>query len=199
MDEYLNFERVWVGITPEEPRYRPTVDGGLMFEFHPAWPLGHPSETWNEPYPEPENPDPGEMIRITSRGWLLRDLDRTLRVLDENLDWNPEGPVETFEKDGMRRAQLGFKLKHSGKIDLIEPTRFDCDAGRYLHTWGPGPYYTRIAVNGLEAKADDLDSRGTGYRWVPESEETGGRCIRVNPDDLMGTNVEFVEWERRNE
>src|SRR5271169_1708344 len=32
MDEYLNFERVWTGITPEAPRYHPNVDGGLMFE-----------------------------------------------------------------------------------------------------------------------------------------------------------------------
>jgi hypothetical protein len=197
LDQYLPFERVWTGVTPERPRYLPDVDGGLMFEFHPATPLGHPPDVWNEPYPEPENPAPGEMIRLVARSMLLRDLDDTLRKLSENLEWEPVGPVATFDDEGLRRATLGFKLGHSGQIDLLEPTRWDGDTGKFLATWGPGPYYTRIAVNGLDAKAEDLESRGTRFVWMPESETVGGRRIQVDPTELDGKLIEFVEWKPR--
>jgi hypothetical protein len=197
LDEYLPFERVWTGVTPQDPRYLPDVDGGMMFEFHPGWPLGHPAETYEEPYPEPEDPAPGEMIRLVARSMLTADLDESLQRLADNLDWEPTGPVRVFEDEGIKCATLGFNLQHSGTIDLVEPTRWACDTGKFIATWGPGPYYTRIAVNGLDAKAADLDERGTTYTWMPESETVGGRRIQVDPEQLDGKLIEFVEWEPR--
>jgi hypothetical protein len=193
-DEVLSFERVWVGLTPERPEYRPTVDGGLCLEFHSGIPLQMPPETYEQPHPEPTDPAPGEMIRITARGVLVRNLDDTLAQLATNLDWEPSGPVRDFPDEGLRRAQLGFKLPHSATIDLLEPTRWGCETGQFLHTWGPGPYYIRIAVNGLDAKAEDLEARGTRYRWIPDSDTVGGRRIQVDPRELDGTLIEFVEW-----
>jgi hypothetical protein len=134
------------------------------------------------------------MIRITARGVLVRDLDESLRQLATNLDWEPAEPVRAFPDEGLRRAQLGFTLTHSATIDLIEPTRWGCETGQYLHTYGPGPYYIRIAVNGLEAKADDLKTRGTRFSWLAESDTVGGRRIQVDPAELAGTLIEFVEW-----
>jgi hypothetical protein len=193
-DEVLSFERVWVGLTPERPYYQPVVDGGLCFEFHSGIPLQMPPETYTSPYPEPAEPAPGEMIRITARGVLVRDLDHTLAQLAKNLDWEPSEPVRSFPEEGLRRAQLGFNVAHSATIDLLEPTRWSCETGKYLHTWGPGPYYVRIAVNGLDAKAEDLQNRGTRFDWIAESDSAGGRRIQVDPAELDGTLIEFVEW-----
>ncbi|WP_026310900.1 VOC family protein [Parafrankia elaeagni] len=196
-DEVLWFARVWTGITPEDPVYRGAVDGGLSIEFHSGVPLQLPAEAYTEPYPEPVDPAPGEMIRITARANLVRDLDSTLGTLAANLDWEPIGPVEVFPEEGIRRARLGFRLAHSATIDLIEPTRWACETGQYLHTYGPGPYYIRIAVNGLDAKADDLRNRGTRFSWLPESPAAGGRRIQIDPAELAGTLIEFVEWVPR--
>lgn len=196
IDERMPWERVWVGTTPEQPRYRPVVDGGLCLEWIPVWPLRMPEETFAPTPPEPDGLQEGDMVRIVARGILVRDLDQTLRLLSANLDIEPAGPVELFEDEGFRRARIGFPLRHSATIDLIEPTRWDCAAGRYLATWGPGPYYIRIAVNGLDAKAADLAERQTRHTRVAEAASVGGAAIRVDPVDLDGTLIEFAEYER---
>ncbi|ROO88007.1 hypothetical protein EDD29_5660 [Actinocorallia herbida] len=183
--------RLWVGVTPENPRYEPSVDGGLCIEVLPVEPLQMPPETFAAP--EPRDLGPGDMVRVTARGVLVRDLDETLRRLSANLDWEPAGPVEVLHEDGCRRAEMGFTLPHSASVDLLEPTRWDSETGSYLNTWGPGPYYTRISVNDLGAKAADLESRGTPFTWVEESEAVGGPLIKVAPEALDGAIFEFHE------
>ena len=80
-------------------------------------------------------------------------------------------------------------------LDVIEATRWNGDSGVYLNSWGPGPYYIRIAVTGLQAKAEDLKARGTRFTWIEESEAVGGKSlIRVDPADVRGQLFEFEEY-----
>jgi hypothetical protein len=196
MTEDMPWERLWVGVTPENPRYEPSVDGGLCIEILPGHPLQMPAETFAAPPPEPRDPEPGDMIRVTARGVLVRDLDDTLRRLSASLDWEPAGPVENLPGEGYRLARMAFTLPHSASVDILEPTQWNGGAGYYLHTWGPGPYYTRISVHDLEAKAADLRSRGTNFTWIPESEALGGASlIRVDPQALDGALIEFHEHQ----
>jgi len=189
----MPFDRLWVGVTPENPRYSPCVDGGLVIEVLPVEPLQMPPETFATPPPAPRDPKPGEMVRIVSRGFLVRDLDATLRLLSANLDWEPVAPVALVSEEGYRLARMSFALAHSASVDLIEPVRWKSDTGYYLNVWGPGPYHIRISVNGLDAKAEDLRTRGTRFAAIESSAAPGGRLIRVDPRDLEGTLVEFVE------
>jgi len=190
----MPFDRLWLGVTPEDPHYEPSVDGGLCIEVMPIEPLQLPPDTFAVPPPQPRDPKPGEMVRVCARGYLVRDLDETLRRCSANLDWEPRGPVEHLGREGYRRATMGFTLANSATLDVMEATRWNGDAGVYLNSWGPGPYYIRIAVNGLAAKAEDLRARGTRFAWIDESEAVGGRSmIRVDPADLRGQLVEFVE------
>lgn len=194
VDDVLWFERVWVGMTPARPRYSPEVDGGLMIEFHAVDPLQLPESIWDIPAPEPVDPEDGAMIRIQARTWLVQDLDAVLRTLSANLDWEPIAALETFEAEGFRRARLGFQVRRSATIDLIQPLRWNCPAGKYLHTWGPGPYATRILVNGLDAASANLAERGTRHGIVSDASAPGGCKIVVDPSELDGTLIEFVEW-----
>lgn len=131
-----------------------------------------------------------------SRSFLVRDLDDVLRRLSVNLDLEPAGPVELFEEEGIRRARIAFGLPHSAALELIEPTRWNCPAGKYLHTWGPGPYHIRIAVVDLAAKAADLSERDTRFMEVPELASAGGPVLKVGPADLNGTLIDFVPYHR---
>jgi hypothetical protein len=194
VDDVLWFERVWVGLTPTSPRYQPVVDGGLMIEVHAVQPLQMPEAIWQTPPPSPPAPDEGAMIRIAARTWLVHDLDAVLRALSTNLDWEPQGPVETFADEGIRRARLGFRVQHSATIDLIQPLRWNSPWGKYLHTWGPGPYATQILVNGLDAASAGLAERGTRHHLAADSSVPGGRKIVVDPAELNGTLLEFLEW-----
>jgi hypothetical protein len=190
----MPFDRLWIGCTPEDPRYRPDTDGGLCIEVMPVEPLQMPADTFADPAPQPRELKPGEMVRVTARGFLVRDLDDTLRKVSKNLDWEPVGQVELLTGEGYRRARMGFTLKNSASLDVIEATKWDSDAGLYVNNWGPGPYYIRIGVNDLAAKAEDLRARGTRFTWVAESEAVGGRSlIRVDPQELRGQIFEFEE------
>lgn len=190
----MPFDRMWMGVTPEDPRYEPSVDGGLCIEIMPIEPLQMPADTFTTPAPQPRNQEPGDMVRVSSRGFIVRNLDETLRRCSANLDWEPHGPVETLSREGYRRATMEFTLLNSASLDVIEATRWNSDAGVYLNSWGPGPYYIRIAVNGLAAKAEDLKARGTRFTWIEECEAVDGKpLIRIDPADLAGQLFEFEE------
>jgi hypothetical protein len=190
----MPFDRLWLGVTPEDPRYEPSVDGGLCIEVMAIEPLQLPAETFTTPAPQPRGMVPGEMVRVVSRGYIVRDLADTLRRCSANLDWEPTGPVQSLVREGYQRAVMGFTLANSATLDVIEATRWSGDAGIYLNSWGPGPYYIRIAVNGLAAKAEDLKARGTRFTWIDDCEAVGGKpLIRVDPAELRGQLFEFVD------
>ena len=190
----MPFDRMWMGVTPEDPRYEPSVDGGLCIEVMPIEPLQLPPDTFTVPAPKALNLEPGQMVRVSARGFLVRNLDETLHRCSANFDWEPAGAVQTLASEGYRRATMKFSLANSATLDVIEATRWNSDAGVYLNSWGPGPHYIRIAVKGLAAKRDDLEARGTRFTWIEACEAVGGRSlIRIDPTELKGQLVEFEE------
>jgi hypothetical protein len=192
--EEMPFDRLWIGATPERPRYDPRYDGGLMIEVIPLQPLQLPSATFDpEPTP-PRDPAPGTLVRIDNRAYLVRDLDATLAAVSANLDLEPDGPVTAHDDEGYRRARIRFAIAGSATLDLLEPTRGDGTTGRYLNVWGPGPYHARIAVHGLDAKADDLARRGARFTAVAAT-SASPRRLHLDPADVGGAEIELVEWE----
>jgi hypothetical protein len=178
--------RLWVGVTPDDPGgYRPDDDAGLFFEAIPTQGLLLRSAPGDPPPAPPEPLAPGQMARVLAREHLVRDLDEALGTLSRNLDFEVDGPVRE-EAGGVRRAVLAVTMPHAARLELVQPVEPDAEAGRYLARWGPGPYYTRIAVAGLEAKADDLRRRRTDFHVAP------GEPARLRVD-LEGVLLEFVE------
>ena len=51
-----------MGVTPEDPRYEPSVDGGLCIEVMPIEPLQLPPDTFAVPAPKALNLEPGQMV-----------------------------------------------------------------------------------------------------------------------------------------
>ncbi|MFN3725950.1 MAG: hypothetical protein ACK4SZ_06560 [Allosphingosinicella sp.] len=191
----MDFDRLWLGITPEDLNYDPSVDGGLCIEFIPMEPTQMPAAAFSDPPPRVENPQPGELLRVTRRGFLVRDLDFTLACLHENLEWEPDS-VEQLAGAGYRRARMGFTMSHSATLDIVEPTQWDSRAGRYLNSWGPGLYYVRLGVFNLEAKADQLRQKGVRFTWDAASDEVEGRpLIRIDPAELDGQLFELEGLE----
>lgn len=187
----MTFDRLWLGVTPEDLQYEPSVDGGLCIEFIPLEPTLMPEEAFQVPPPRVADPKPGELLRVTARGFIVRDLGFTTDRLAENLEWEPDS-VEHLPGEGYRRARMGFAIGHSATLDVIEPTRWDSPSGLYLHNWGPGPYFTRLGVFDLAAKAEQLREQGIGFVWVPESDAVGGApLIRIDPQELDGQVFEL--------
>lgn len=187
----MEFDRLWLGVTPEDIQYEPSVDGGLCIEFIPLEPTRMPAEAFQVPPPRVIDPKPGELLRVTARGYIVRDLAFTLECLRDNLEWQPQ-TVEEIASQGYRRARMGFTLPHSATLDVIEATQWDGAAGLYLNNWGPGPYYIRLGVFDLEAKAEQLRARGVRFEWLASSDAVEGRpLIRIDPAEFEGQLFEL--------
>jgi hypothetical protein len=184
-------DRIWIGTAPDAPGYDPRYDGGLMIEILPLRTLSLPEGILDEAPALPDDVQPGTLIRITSRAFLVRDLDATLAPLRENLLWEPTS-VEPFDDLGFRRATMGFSGANSAVVELVQPSVANNEVGRYLATWGPGPYAIRIAVYGLDAKVADLEARGVGCSVVPATAASPER-VRVDPSEVDGAIIEFEE------
>jgi hypothetical protein len=187
--EELDLDRVWIGMTPERSHYDPSFDAGLAIEILPAEPF---ASAFRRPRATREL-QPGELIRIESRLMLVRHLDEGLRQLSLYLDLEPTGQIEHVVREGYRRAVISFALPNSASLELIEPVDWDSPAGRYLATWGPGPYHTRIATQDLAAKRELLTSRGFAYKALEPSTVGGRDRILLAPALVGGALFELVD------
>src|SRR3546814_16955353 len=61
----------------------------------------------------------------------------------------------------------GANLSQGAKLELVQPRDAATHEAKFLAAWGPGAYAVRISVNDLDAKADDLRSRGTRFEEEP--------------------------------
>jgi hypothetical protein len=183
----LPHKRLWLGVTDGAPGdYLPDDDAGLFFEAIPTQGLLLRIAP-TDPAPRPPQPLlPGQMSRILAREQLVADIDAALRTLSRNLDFETAGPVAMDRADGCRRVVLAATMPHGAHLELVQPMDRDSEAGRYFSRWGPGPYYTRIAVAGVREKAEDLRNRGTAFS------QPAGELPRLHVD-VDGALIEFVD------
>ena len=99
--------------------------------------------------PEPAY-DGAELVRIVSRGFLVRDLDATLAQLATVFDWYPAGDG-IVEEDGCRTARMAVGVPHSATVQISEPVAAG-DEAAFMAAWGPGPYDIRISVGEVDSE-----------------------------------------------
>lgn len=188
LDDHLPFRRLVIGVSEDDPSvYDPLYDAGLQIEFLPL--DGFPAPE-GPPTPGSELP-PGSMMRSVRWSFLVADLDERLRNLERYLGWVPKGPVEDIAVEGYRRAVLDCSVPHSARLQLVEPYDTSKPAGEFMEKWGPGSYWISVLTNDLQAKEDDLKSRGVPYSITPPHPELGPR-LQVDPAALDGAMIEFV-------
>jgi len=184
----LPFPRLWIGRSREDPAtYDAEADGGMYLEVLPLDGLNLPegATAYNVP-PEPEY-DGAELVRIVSRGFLVDDLDATLRRLADVFRWEPDA-AGVVEEDGCRTARMAVGVPHSATLQISQPLVAG-DEAAFMARWGAGPYDIKMAVGDVDAKEEDLQRRGTPYRRV---EGDRGPQLRVDPAALGGTRVVLV-------
>jgi hypothetical protein len=183
------FRRLWMGIAADDlADYRAGGDGGLMLEVVDTRTLGLPESLVEGSTPEPEAPPVG-MVRTSTRGFLVDDLDRSLDELSTTFSWEPELGPERAE-NGSRRAVLGFSVAQSARIELLQPARAS-EEGTFLERFGPGVWAIRIAVGDLDAKAEDLRARGTPYQQVDTGFDQPATRLRVDAAATPNCLFEF--------
>jgi hypothetical protein len=188
----LPFLRLWMGFTADEPTtYRPDSDAGLRLEFIPTAGLGLPAAA-AEPRPPAgavERRHDGSFVGIAARLFTTDDLAATTATLAHTFDWSPAEIVD----DGTQRARYRFAYERSAVLEIVQPAPGSTEH-EHLKRWGSGPYGIRLTVDGLDAKADDLRARGTGFIVV---ERADARVILVDPVATAGTHFELVDVAQR--
>lgn len=183
----MPFERLWMGVTAEEPySYRPESDGGLRLEFLPTAALGLPADA-SSPAAPVLGPADGSYVGVSARVFVTADLDGACASLLRNLRWAPDA-MNSDERG--RVATFGFAFARSGVIEIVQPGSIG-DAATFLQRWGEGPYGIRLSVNGLGRRVGMIASRGTRVQMI----DRGGTDIaHVHPDDAAGTRIELEEF-----
>jgi hypothetical protein len=105
---------------------------------------------------------------VLRRSWIVEDLDRSLHALERNLGLVPRSGHDDDRAGGRRSVRFDFAHSRSAELELLEPIG-PGELRDSLQTWGPGAWVIRIGVNDLDAKAEDLDRRGTAYERRQEA------------------------------
>jgi hypothetical protein len=192
--EEVGFDRLWLGVTAEQPLdYLAETDDGFFVEIIPSDSPAFSPKLFTRPPPVPQDPAPGDMVRILSRAFLVADLDASLRKFERIFDWTPAGPVQDEPGLGYRTVAMSHNYAHGATLRLVQATDPDQPAGRDFARWGAGPHAIRIAVAGLDAKAAQMDAGGVAYARTPAGK---GEPERLTPDTAMtgGTPFELVAW-----
>jgi hypothetical protein len=155
-------DRFYAAGHPASPAFDPAVDAGLFVEATKIAHLGLPEEALSAPADIPPNAQPDTMVRIVAREYLVADLDTALSALRRNLRWEPSSVTE---EDGCRRAVMPFGAPRSARLELIQPRGPGRVADAYEQL-GPGAWTVRVSVVDVEAKAKDLEARGTPFSFA---------------------------------
>jgi hypothetical protein len=162
------------------------ADAGLFIEGVPSSDLQLAAEAFTAPADIPPDAQPGTMVRIVAREYLVERLDETLRILERNLRWTPRSVTDEV---GCRRAVMPLSVPRSARVELVEPTGRGRIAAAFERL-GAGVWTIRVAVVDVAAKADDLAARGT-----PFTLDHG--LLRPDPEFTLGVPFEFVAAESR--
>lgn len=187
-----SFDRLWMGIAGEDFTYQPEADAGLIVEVIPSDSNAFVPKLFQKTPPEPVDPVPGQMIRILSRAYIVDDLDQTLKVVSQNLLWEPAHSVVEDPDAGYRYAIMSRNFSQGAALKLVQPTSPATHTGAYHARWGSGAYTIRIAVHDLAAKCDLLRSQGTRFTDVAATVHEPER-VCVDPSFTAEMPFEFVE------
>jgi hypothetical protein len=165
--------------------YDPAVDGHLYMEII-SW---EGTTLAKRGAIAQELPD-GAITRVVARSYLVADIDQTLTQLQEILQWE-DAKRQPSKSAAGRYMTLQPLLATSAALELIQPEGTAGRHGEFFSQWGVGPHAIRFGVRGLDAKAENLRERSTGFT---RSETPAGEpVLLVDESDLDGIVVEFVE------
>jgi hypothetical protein len=192
--DQVDFDRLWMGLSPDDNNaYEPDADAGLVIEVIPSDSPAFSPKLFQVPAPRPENPTPGQLVRLVSRSFLVDDIEATLNTLSANLLWEPEGEIVDDPEAGYRSVAMSRNYEQGAALRLVQPTDPNCLAGSHHARWGPTPFTIRLAVHDLGAKRADLTSRGTAFTDLTATAHEPERLL-VDPSATALMPFELIEF-----
>jgi hypothetical protein len=126
------------------------------------------------------------MRRIAARRWLIPDVAASIARLHATFDCTT-GPIERTES-GALTAPILCAHPRSARVDLVQPAPGSVEAA-LVAAHGPLPWAIVIEVADLDAKAADLDGRGTEFATIVD--DITARPA-LSPAPVQTANVPFL-------
>jgi hypothetical protein len=185
-NDLMPYDRLWVGVSDEEKdRWLPGDDGGLLIELVESRSIPGVVESATEAAPL-DGGGPGTMRRIAARRWLIPDVAASIARLHATFDCST-GPIERTES-GALTAPILCAHPRSARVDLVQPAPRSVEAA-LVAAHGPLPWAIVIEVDDLDAKAADLDTRGTEFATLVD-DVTAAPALAPAP--VQTVNVPFL-------
>lgn len=137
------------------------------------------------------------MIRqVAHIGIAVRDLDAAVRVYREELG------LEELYREEVPDQRVTTAVFSAGEthIELLAPTSAESPVAKFIEKRGEGIHHVAYAVDDLEAKLDELKSKGV--RLIDEKPRVGagGHLIAfVHPKSASGVLTEMTQLASEDE
>lgn len=127
--------------------------------------------------------------RIHHINFIVRDLGEAVGRY-RKLFGDPVAESEELPQRGVRLAR--FRLADAWLI-LVQPLTEDSVPGRYLQQHGEGFFLLSCQVDDVRRAAEQAEAAGIGVTdMTPRHGLDDWRVIDLDPDDLLGVNIQLV-------
>jgi len=126
--------------------------------------------------------------RINHVGVAVKDLEETVKFLEEILDLKPVKEVE------MPKMKAAFIPVGDGEIELIEPTDPELPIAKFIVEKGEGLHHISIQVKEIEKVLEELKKKGV--KLIDEKPRIGLHGVNIaflNPESTKGILIELCE------
>ncbi|MCU1458905.1 MAG: hypothetical protein JWL73_2997 [Actinomycetia bacterium] len=192
-NELAPHDRLWIGVSEDgKDEWIPGDDGGLLIELVESASIPGVVESAELPDPtDLSTMEPGALVRIVARRWLVPDVDSSRDALQHTFGVEIDEAIPTGRGGDGRVLTIRPDHPRSAVVEMIQPSTGTEEAA-LVDRHGPLPWRIIVAVNGLDAKREDLERRGTPYENRADH-VTGADSVAVDPTILSGVPMSFVD------
>jgi methylmalonyl-CoA epimerase len=120
-------------------------------------------------------------------GIAVLSLEESMKQFQELFD-SPESEIILSEENGVRGTFINQGDTH---IELLQPIRDDSPIAKFIKTHGEGIHHMAFTVPEVDAKAEELVTRGVPIIVGPRP-GLSGRIAFVDPKVTHGVLIELV-------
>lgn len=122
---------------------------------------------------------------------LVHDAEAMAEYIEQNFGMTPV-KIEVFPARGMKNAV--YKVGETN-VEFTEPLDPESAMGKYLDTFGPGPYHLAFGVSDIAEKSAQLAGKGNtmrGENGMSRSAE-GYMTANIAADSALGYPFQIAE------
>ena len=126
-------------------------------------------------------------MKIDHIAIAVNDVEVSAKVYQKALGID-EIEFETVESEGVKVAILHME---NGRIELIQPTKYDSSIKKFLDKKGPGLHHIALETNNIEGEVERMEGCGVQFLGNIRPGSAGTKVTVIHPKSLDGALAEL--------